>query len=73
MRFIHSASTTIILKAVALIGGLGTSIIISRILGPEGRGIYGIIMTVIVLSASFGVFGFAASNTYFIAKNRDGK
>ncbi len=71
MRFIHSASTTIILKAVALFGGLGTSIIISRILGPEGRGIYGIIMTVIVLSASFGVFGFAASNTYFIAKDRN--
>lgn len=71
MRFIHSASTTIILKAVALIGGLGTSVIVSRMLGPEGRGIYGLIMTVIVLSASFGVFGFGAANTYFIAKDRD--
>lgn len=70
MRFIHTASTTIILKAVALIGGLGTSIIISRILGPEGRGIYGIIMTVIVFSASFGVFGFGKANTYLIAQDR---
>ncbi len=41
MRFIHSASTTMIFKAVALVGGLGTSVIISRILGSEGRGVYG--------------------------------
>jgi len=60
-----------IFKAMALVGGLGTSVIISRILGPEGRGIYGLIMTVIVLSASFGVFGFGKANTYFIAQNRN--
>ena len=55
---------------MALIGGLGTSVIVSRMLGPEGRGIYGIIMTVIVFSASFGVFGFGKANTYFIAQDR---
>ncbi len=60
-----------IFKTVALVGGLGTSVIISRILGPEGRGIYGLLMTVIVLSASFGVFGFGTANTYFIARDRN--
>lgn len=70
MRFIHSAGTTMTFKAVALISGLGTSVIISRILGPEGRGVYGLIMTVIILSAGFGTFGFGAANTYFIARNK---
>lgn len=69
MRFIHSAATTLLFKAVAMIAGLAVSIVIARVLGPEGRGIYALIMTIVVMSASFGVFGLTASNTYFIARD----
>ena len=69
MRFIHSATLTIVFKAIAMISGLAVSIVIARVLGPEGRGVYALIMTMIVMSASFGVFGLTASNTYLIAKD----
>src|SRR5574341_1445439 len=69
MRFINSAIVTLVCKAVAMISGLAVSIIIAHVLGPEGRGLYALIMTTIVMSASFGVFGLSASNTYFAAKD----
>lgn len=52
-----------------MISGLAVSIIIAHVLGPEGRGLYALVMTTIVMSASFGVFGLSASNTYFAAKD----
>ena len=70
MRFINSAITTIIFKALAMFSGLAASIVIARVLGPEGRGVYALIMTIIVLAASFGVFGLTASNTYFVAHDK---
>jgi len=69
MRFLNSAIITIACKAVAMICGLAVSIIIARVLGPEGRGLYALVMTTIVMCVSFGVFGLTASNTYFVAKD----
>ena len=67
MRFIHSAGATLVFKAIAMISGLAASIIIARVLGTEGRGIYALIMSIVVMAASFGVFGLTASNTYYLA------
>ncbi len=69
MRFIKSAITSLIFKAIAMTAGLAVSIVIARVLGPEGRGVYALVMTIIVLSASFGVFGLTAANTFFAANN----
>jgi len=69
MRFIQSALTTLAFKIIAMAAGLAVSVVIARVLGPEGRGVYALVMTIIVLSASFGVFGLTASNTYFAAKD----
>ena len=67
MRFIHSAGATLIFKAIAMIAGLSASIIIARVLGAEGRGVYALVMSIVVMAASFGVFGLTASNTYYVA------
>lgn len=67
MRFIHSAGATLVFKAIAMIAGLAASIIIARVLGTEGRGVYALVMSIVVMTASFGVFGLTASNTYYIA------
>ena len=69
MRFLKSVSTTLVFKAIAMAAGLAVSIVIARVLGPEGRGVYALVMTIIVMSASFGVFGLTAANTFFVAKN----
>jgi O-antigen/teichoic acid export membrane protein len=70
MRFIKSASTTLVLKILAMAFGLGVSVLIGRVLGPEGRGIYGLVMTVIILSSTFGLFGLGSANAYFISKDK---
>ncbi len=52
----------------ALILGLLTGIIISRVLGPEGRGIYTSIYVVPLIFMSFATFGIRRSAVYHIGK-----
>jgi O-antigen/teichoic acid export membrane protein len=57
------------LTRIVLIGiGLTTSIIIARILGPEGRGLYAVAATIAALGVQFGNLGLHASNTYYVAQ-----
>ncbi|MBI4473811.1 MAG: flippase [Acidobacteria bacterium] len=57
---------------IGLIGiGLVTSIIVARILGPEGRGRYAVAAAVSSLIIQFGNLGLPTSNTYSVS--RDGK
>lgn len=45
-------------------------VIISRILGPEGKGIYSLILLVPGIIAAFGNLGIGASNVYFTGSRR---
>ena len=51
--------------------GLVTGVLVARILGPEGRGLYAVAVTVATTGVQFGNLGLHASNTYTVAKNRD--
>jgi len=56
---------------VFLIGiGLITSVIVARILGPEGRGLYAVAAAIAALGVQFGNLGLHASNTYYVAKDQ---
>ena len=55
---------------IAMFCGFGVSILIGRVLGPEGRGIYGMVMTIIMLALNFGLFGFAGANTFLISRDK---
>lgn len=70
MRFVRSAGITLGLKVMSLAFALGVSIILGRVLGAEGRGVYGLVMTVIVLASSFGIFGIGSANTFFVARDK---
>jgi O-antigen/teichoic acid export membrane protein len=70
MRFLHSVTLTLILKGIALVAGLGVSIIVARALGPEGRGQYALVMTIVLIASNLGSFGLAASSTYFLARDK---
>ncbi|PYV17754.1 MAG: hypothetical protein DMG21_07295, partial [Acidobacteria bacterium] len=56
------------LLVVAL--AFATAVVISRVLGPAGRGLYAVAMTVGAVGVQFGNFGLHASNTYYVAKDR---
>ena len=55
---------------IFLIGiGLVTTVIVTRTLGPEGRGFYAVAMAVGAIGVQFGNLGLHASNTYHVARN----
>ena len=60
-------ATRIFLMGVALI----TTVVVARLLGPEGRGYYAVAVAIGALGAQFGSLGLHASNTYFVAKEPD--
>ena len=56
---------------ILLIGiGLVTSVLVARILGPEGRGLYAVAMAIGAIGVQFGNLGLHASNTYSLASER---
>jgi O-antigen/teichoic acid export membrane protein len=61
--------TTIGARIVIMLSGFTASILTARFLGPEGRGEYFFIVTLVALSVQFGNLGLHASNTYLVAKD----
>jgi O-antigen/teichoic acid export membrane protein len=54
-----------------LIGiGLITGVIVTRTLGPEGRGLYAAATAIGAIGVQFGNLGLHASNTYYVAQER---
>jgi len=51
--------------------GLVTGVIVTRTLGPEGRGLYATAVTIGAIGVQFGNLGLHSSNTYYVAQNRD--
>ncbi len=47
-----------------------TAVVVSRELGPAGRGLYAVAATVGAIGVQFGNLGLHASNTYHVAKER---
>jgi O-antigen/teichoic acid export membrane protein len=50
--------------------GFATAIVISRALGPTGRGFYAVAATIGALGVQFSNLGLHASNMYYVAKDR---
>ena len=51
---------------VAMMGlALASSVVLARWLGPEGRGIFALVLILPELAASFGLFGFDQANTVY--------
>jgi O-antigen/teichoic acid export membrane protein len=57
---------------IVLIGiGLATSVATARVLGPTGRGFYGVAAAAATLGVQFGNLGLHAANVYFVARDRE--
>jgi O-antigen/teichoic acid export membrane protein len=68
--FIRKILETVATRMSLMGIGLVTSVIVARILGPEGRGIYAVASTTGALVVQFGNMGLHASNSYYVAKDR---
>jgi O-antigen/teichoic acid export membrane protein len=64
-KFAETFSTRIILIIISL----ATGVIITRTLGPEGRGIYAIAIAIGALGVQFCNLGLHSSNTFYISRD----
>lgn len=60
-----NSAITFASNVLTFILGLGTSIIIARVLGPTNKGIYALIVLMPTILLKFGTLGIEASNVYF--------
>jgi len=67
--FFHKVGETYATHIVKIILGLFTSVLISRMLGPSGRGLFAIAGAIGALGVQFANFGLHSSNTYFVARD----
>lgn len=64
-KVIETLATRILQICISLI----TTVLVARILKPEGRGLYIIATTISAIGVQFCNLGLPASNTYYVAKN----
>jgi O-antigen/teichoic acid export membrane protein len=57
-------------RAAILVCGLAQSVIVSRALGPSGRGAIAVAVSLMGLFTQVGSLGLATANTYFTARDR---
>ena len=68
--FVRKVAETFAARIALLVFGMATSIIITRSLGPAGRGVFAVAATIGAIGLQLGNLGLSASNTYFVAKDR---
>jgi len=68
--FFQKVGETFATKVSLIAIGLVTSVIIARILGPEGRGLYGVAVAIGAIGVQFSNLGLHAANTYYVARDR---
>lgn len=69
-KFTKDVALTYATKVSNLIIGVGSSVIIARILGPEGKGIYTMAILLPTLIITFSHLGIGLANVYYVAKRR---
>lgn len=67
--FIRDIATTVSARIIAMVGPFAVSIITARVLGPEERGRYFLVLALAQIGAQIGNLGLHSSNTY-LAANR---
>ncbi len=61
---------TVLTRFLLLGIGLIATMLVARMLGPEGRGLYAVATTVAAIGVQFGNLGLHASNTYFVSRDQ---
>jgi O-antigen/teichoic acid export membrane protein len=69
--FILEIGTTLAARIFAMVGPFAVSIITARVLGPEERGRYFLILAIAQIGAQIGNLGLQSSNTYLVARRHE--
>ena len=69
-NFSQATSITVIARILSLLLGIATSIILARLLGPEGKGIYTLAALLPALIVTFANLGIGPATVYYVAQGR---
>jgi len=69
-KFTTDTSITFVTRILQLALGIGSTIIIARVLGPQGRGIYSLAILLPSLIISFGNFGIGQASVFYVGKKK---
>ena len=69
-RFAQGTLITAAAHILTLVLGIGTSILLARFLGPEGKGIYTLAVLLPILIATFANLGIGVATAYYVAQGR---
>jgi O-antigen/teichoic acid export membrane protein len=72
MSLKRSISLNFISQVINLVTGIGTSILLARVLGPEGRGDYILVLTTAGFLVQFFSLGIDSSLTHYVASKKIG-
>jgi len=67
-KFVRGTTVTFTSGVLTLLLGLGTSVILARVLGPEGKGSYTLAMLLPSLIVTFGNLGIGPATVYYVAR-----
>ncbi len=68
--FKSGVALTFATRILTFVGGVGSSIVVARWLGPEGLGTLAVLNVTVALALQIGSAGLPSANTYFIARDR---
>ncbi|MEM4218088.1 MAG: hypothetical protein QXZ09_08700, partial [Candidatus Methanomethylicaceae archaeon] len=67
-KFAQETAITWTTEALSLFIGIGSSIVLARVLGPEGKGIYALATLLPSLIVAFGNLGIGSGTVYYVAR-----
>lgn len=67
-KFARGVAITLAGHSLGLLLGVGTSVILARVLGPEGNGIYALALLLPSLIVTFGNLGIGSATIYYVAR-----
>ena len=68
--FARKVAETFGTRIVVTVVGAVVSIVVARVLGPQGRGMFSVTMAISAIGVQFGTLGLQSSNTYLVARDR---
>jgi len=69
-KFTKDTTITFVTKVLVFILGTGSSVVIARLLGPQGKGVYNLALLLPNLVVTFSSFGVGAASVYHIGQKK---
>jgi len=68
--FVRKVAETYLVRVIIIGLGVVVSVVVARVLGPQGRGLYAVAFSLGNIGIQFGNFGLHSSNIYYVSRDK---